>query len=264
MEKINHKFKKSLGQNFLKDDRIVNKIVEISEIKNNSLVIEVGPGAGILTNALSLTSDRVLAYELDLDLKNRLENMFCNRNVDFLFKDFLYSDLVDDISKYDYDNLYFVSNVPYYITTPILQKLIDTGLHFEKIVMMVQKEVADRFSASSNCKEYGSITVFLNYFFDIKNELFVPREEFIPEPNVDSEVVSLTPKVNQTLVKDFDFFQKLIKDSFQFKRKNIKNNLKKYDLNIIESILKKYDLDLSCRAEQIDTNIFVEISNALS
>ena len=142
-------------------------------------------------------------------------------------------------------------------------KIIESGLTFNKIVIMVQKEVGDRFTTEPGSREYGSITVLLNYFYDIKKEFFVSRKQFIPEPNVDSLVVSFTPKKEKLELKDFKFFERVIRDSFQFKRKTLKNNLKNYDLKIVESVLKEYDYDLSIRAENLSTEIFVKISNAL-
>ena len=242
MEHFN--FKKKYGQNFLNDNTIVKKIASIAEISKKSLVLEVGPGKGILTKELSLQADNVLCYEIDLELKDILESEFKNSNVDFIFNDFLNRDIKNDIEEYSYDNLYFVSNVPYYITTPILMKLIESDLNFNKIVMMVQEEVGERFSAKVNSRSYGSITVFLNYYFEIKKEFKVNRKSFTPIPNVKT-------------------FFKLVKDSFKFKRKNIKNNLNGYDLKSIEAVLKKYELDLTARAEQIPVEAFVDISNVL-
>lgn len=264
MEEYNVKFKKKYGQNFLRDDRIVKQIVSVSDIDNNSLVIEVGPGGAILTKELASKAKNVLAYEIDTDLENELAiKLSSYDNVDVLFRDFLKTDLKEDVSKYEYDNLYFVSNVPYYITTPIIMKLIKSNLHFNKIVMMVQKEVGNRFSTQPGSKEYGSITVLLNYFFDIKKEINVSKKEFIPVPKVDSVVVSFTEKKEKLPIKDFSFFEQLLKDSFQYKRKNIKNNLKKYDLNIVEKVLKQYNYDLSVRAEMLKLEIFVELANEL-
>ena len=142
-------------------------------------------------------------------------------------------------------------------------KIIASGLKFDKIVMMVQKEVGDRFSTRPGSKEYGSITVLLNYFYDVKKEFFVSRKQFVPEPNVDSVIVSFTEKKDKLELYDFNLFEKLVRDSFQFKRKNIKNNLKNYDLNKIEQVLKKYDYDLTVRAESLDVSIFVDIANEL-
>lgn len=262
MEDFN--FKKKYGQNFLKDKNKVKKIVDSANIKDNSLVIEVGPGGGILTTELSLKADNVLCYEIDLELKPILENKFSKNNVKIIFDDFLNRNIENDIEKYNYDNLYFISNVPYYITTPILMKLINSSLNFDKIVIMVQEEVGERFSAKPNSKDYSSITVFLNYYFDVKKEFKVNRLEFNPVPNVDSEVISFTRKKELLKLKDKELFFKLVKDSFKFKRKNIRNNLKGYNLDIIDRVLKNNNLDLTSRAEQLPIEVFVEMSNKLS
>ena len=264
MEMYNVKFKKKFGQNFLKDKRVVKRIVDISGVDDDSLVIEVGPGGAIMTKELALKAKNVLAYEIDSDLEEELTLKLDGiDNVDVLFQDFLIADIVNDISEYNFKKLFFVSNVPYYITTPIILKLIKSNLKFENIVMMVQKEVGDRFSTSPGSREYGSITVLLNYFFDVQKEFFVSKKEFIPEPKVDSVVISFKAKNDKLQLNNFDFFERVVKDSFQYKRKNIKNNLKNYDLKIIADILKDYGYDLNVRAEMLDVEIFVKISNAL-
>ena len=264
MEKYDVKFKKKFGQNFLKDINIVKRIVDVSEVDSNSLVIEVGPGGGVMTKELASRAKNVLAYEIDTDLEDELfKRLEKFDNVDVLFQDFLTSDLINDVSNYQYDKLYFVSNVPYYITTPILLKIIESGLNFNKIVIMVQKEVGDRFTTLPGSREYGSITVLLNYFYNIKKEFFVSRKEFIPEPNVDSVIVSFSEKKDKLELKDFNFFEKILRDSFQFKRKTLKNNLKNYDLKKLEEILKEYGYDLTVRAENLSVEIFVKISNEL-
>ena len=265
MEKYDVKFKKKFGQNFLKDINVVKKIVRSAEIDGKSLVIEVGPGGGIMTRELSMVADNVLAYEIDEELKEEHAKRLGDRdNITILFQDFLESDIVKDVEKYDYDKLYFVSNVPYYITTPIILKLIDSGLRFEKIVMMVQKEVGDRFSTKSGNKEYGSITVLLNYFYNIKKEFFVSRKQFVPEPNVDSVIISFSEKSDKLPLNDFKFFEKLVRDSFQYKRKTLRNNLKGYDLDKVSKVLEKYGKNLNVRAEALDVEVFVEITNELS
>ena len=265
MEKYDVKFKKKFGQNFLKDINVVKKIVRSAEIDGKSLVIEVGPGGGIMTRELSLVADNVLAYEIDEELKEEHDKRLGDRdNITILFQDFLESDIVKDVEKYDYDKLYFVSNVPYYITTPIILKLIESGLSFEKIVMMVQKEVGDRFSTKSGNKEDGSITVLLNYFYNIKKEFFVSRKQFVPEPNVDSVIISFSEKSDKLPLNDFKFFEKLVRDSFQYKRKTLRNNLKGYDLDKVSKVLEKYGKDLNVRAEALDVEVFVKIANELS
>lgn len=262
MDKFN--FKKKYGQNFLRDDSVVSKIVNESNIPDNTLVIEVGPGAGILTKFLACSARNVLCYEIDRDLESTLNTNLKNyTNVDIIFDDFLKRNIVDDISNYAYDQIYFISNVPYYITTPILMHIMESGLNIDKIVMMIQKEVGDRFAAKPGKKEYSSITVFLNYYYQIKKLFYVSREEFVPKPNVDSVVISLERKENVAVLNDDEKFFKLVRDSFKFKRKNLKNNLKGYPLDKIESVLQKYNYDLSVRAEELDTNIFVDISNSI-
>lgn len=264
METYQFDFKKSFGQNFLKDINLVKKIVRSAEIKENSLVIEIGPGAGILTKELSLVAKKVLAFEIDKRLETILDHTLKdNSNVDIIYDDFLNRNLKDDLEKYNYDHLYVVSNLPYYITTPIITKLINEQIDVDKIVVMVQKEVGDRFVAKPKTKDYNSLTVFLNYYFDIQKLFLVSRNQFVPKPNVDSVVVALTKKEQQYKLKDSNLFFTLVRDSFKYKRKTLKNNLKNYDLTKIEQILNKYHMDLSVRAEQIPLEVFVEISNSL-
>ena len=264
MEKYNVHFKKKFGQNFLKHHSIVERIVSTCSLTKNDLVIEIGPGGAILTKELSSHAGHVLAYEVDLDLKEELERKLslCS-NVTVLYQDFLKSDIIRDISSFDYEKIYFISNVPYYITTPIIIKLINSKICFEKICMMVQKEVGERFTAIPGNKNYSSITVFLNYFYEVKKEFLVSRSEFIPVPNVDSVVITFKKKDILPFVKNENLFFQLVRDSFQFRRKNIKNNLKKYNLSVVFSVLEKYGYDLSVRAEMLSIDIFIELANAL-
>ena len=257
------RFKKKYGQNFLVDKNIVTKIVSDIEILPNSLVVEIGCGDGKLTKVLCEKFDSVLGYEIDLDVK---ENLFANLsgfdNFKIIFDDFLKRDIVSDIKNVNYDNLYIIANLPYYITTPIIEKIVSSCLNINMIRIMVQKEVGDRFCAKPGSKDYGSFTVFLNYNFNIEKNFIVSRNSFYPKPNVDSMIVSFYPK-DKNYVTDLEFFNKLVRDSFRFKRKTFRNNLKDYDLSIIERVLNKYGYDLSVRAEQLDVDIFCEISNEL-
>ena len=256
-----HNFKKKFGQNFLKDENIIKKIISTSTVEKNSLIIEIGPGSGMLTKELDKVS-KVLAYEIDTDLEERLKQLNL-KNTTIIFEDFLKRDIKEDLKKYSYKKLYIIANLPYYITTPILTKLIEEKIDIDKIVIMVQKEVGDRFTSLPKTKDYGSITVFLNYYFDIKKEFIVSRNCFIPSPNVDSIIISLTKKKSRTIAQNEENFFKLIRDSFQFKRKTIKNNLKAYDLTKVEQILNKHNLTLTTRAEEIPLDIFIDISNNL-
>ena len=261
----NFKFKKQFGQNFICDENIINNIIDKSMIDKDTLVIEVGPGAGSLTNKLALNAKNVLCYEIDKDIKNILEsNLKEYHNVEIIYEDFLTCNVLEDLKKYDYKKLYLVANLPYYITTPIIMKLIDDHINVDKIVVMVQKEVGDRFKAKPKSKEYGSLTVFLNYYFDIKKIMDVSKNVFMPKPNVDSIVVEFSKTQNKYDVKDEDIFFKIVKDSFKQKRKTIKNNLREYNLNIIESVLKQNNFSLSSRAEEIPIDVFIKIANELS
>ena len=263
MEDFN--FKKKFGQNFLKDVNIVRKIANTASITSKDLVIEVGPGKGILTKELAKLSKKVVAYEIDTELADYLNELKKEYpNIEVIYGDFIKSDIFSAIKNEEYENIYFVSNVPYYITTPILMKIMDTDINFNKIVMMVQKEVGNRFSAKPKTKEYNSLTVYLNYFFDIKKEFVVNRKEFTPVPNVDSVVVSFTRKKELFELNDKNHFFKLVRDSFQYKRKTIRNNLKGYDLELVDSVLKEYNFSLSSRAEELPVIVFVKISNALT
>ena len=258
-----HNFKKKFGQNFLNDENILNKIVKESKIPEDTLVIEIGPGAGALTNKVKDVAKNVLAYEIDLDLQNILIDKFKDSNVTFIWEDFLNRNIKEDIKGYDYSHIFVVANIPYYITTPIVEKIIYSGIDVEKVVIMVQKEVGDRFSAKPENKEYGSISVFLNYYYNIKELFIVSKNCFTPRPNVDSVILSLEKRQDKPNVKDEKVLFRLIKDSFRFKRKNLRNNLKEYDLSKVEEVLKKYNKDLTARAETLDLDIFVEIANNL-
>ena len=261
----NFKFKKSFGQNFINDPNIIRSIVNKTKIEDNSLVIEVGPGSGSLTKELAKVAKNVLSYEIDTRLEDVLdENLREFNNISIIYDDFLNRDINNDIKEYSYDNVYFVANIPYYITTPILEKLIESKIDFKVITMMVQKEVADRFSAHIKTKDYSSITVFLNYYFDIEKLLYVSRNSFTPKPNVDSEVIALRRKEIVKKADNEELFFKLVRDSFKYKRKNIRNNLKNYNLDIVSEVLAKYKKDLTSRAEELELDIFIDLANSLN
>lgn len=257
-------FKKKFGQNFLLDQNILNNIVALGNITKETLVIEIGVGAAALTKKLSEKAKIVVGYEIDTTLKEPLSLILENyNNVDIIYDDFLNRDITEDIKKYNYKNIMVVANLPYYITTPIITKFIEEKIDVEKIIVMVQNEVADRFSAIPGTKSYNSLTIFLNYYFDIKKAFIVSRNVFYPKPNVDSAIVIFEKKDKKTMVKNEDMFFKLVRDAFVQKRKTLKNNLKGYDLEKIEKILNSFGKDINYRAENITINEFVEISNNL-
>lgn len=259
MEK--HNFKKKFGQNFLQDENVLLNIVDNICVSKNDIIIEVGPGAGALTKHLKKLDCKVLAYEIDNSLESTLKKLE-DEKLKVFFKDFMETDLVKDLSLYNYDNLYLVANLPYYITTPILERIMESKLNFKEVIVMVQDEVAKRLTSNAGNKEFGAFTVLLDYFYERKYLFYVDRKAFYPVPNVDSAVMKLSLKENVDLI-DFEKFKKFIFDCFQYKRKNLRNNLKKYDLTLISSILEKYNLTLNNRAEEVETKIFLEIFNSL-
>ena len=254
--------KKKFGQNFIIDNNIINNIVNSAAIDSDTLVIEVGPGMGALTNELVKVAKNVLCYEIDTTLKPILEKIDAP-NLEIIFADFLKRNVLNDIKKYEYKHLYLVANLPYYITTPILMKIIDENIPVEKIVVIVQKEVGDRFKAKEGSKDYSSLSIIFNYNYNIKKLMDISRHVFIPEPNVDSIVLGFETKTEKEFIKNPQLFYQLIRDAFTQKRKNLRNNLKKYDLEKVEKILSNHGFDLSARAEQINYKIFIEIANNL-
>lgn len=262
IEKENFHFKKKFGQNFIVDENIIDAIIKKAEINKNVSVMEIGPGAGSLTYKLASTSKEVLCYEIDETVKPILEeNLKEFKNVKIIYEDFLKADVKKEIQAIK-NTLYVVSNLPYYITTPIIMKIIEDRLPVTKMIFMVQKEVGDRFKASVGTKDYNSLTIYLNYYFTVRKILDVSRNVFMPKPNVDSIVLEFTKKNCRPNVKEEIFFP-LVRDSFRQKRKTLRNNLKNYNLKKIEEVLHSYGYDLNVRAENLSMEIFIAIANAL-
>ncbi|MBE6152162.1 MAG: 16S rRNA (adenine(1518)-N(6)/adenine(1519)-N(6))-dimethyltransferase RsmA [Firmicutes bacterium] len=264
LEQYGFQLKKKFGQNFIVDENIINSIINKSEIDKETLIIEVGPGAGSLTYKLGQFAKNVICYEIDDTLKEVLENNITGlNNIEVIYSDFLKANVLNDLKKYNYSKLYVVANLPYYITTPIIIKIIEDEIPVDKMVVMVQKEVGDRFKATPGNKDYGSLSVFLDYYFDVRKLMDISSNVFIPKPNVDSIIVEFKKKEKIYDLKNKEVFFSLIRDSFTQKRKTLRNNLKGYNLESVEQTLKKHNLDLSVRAEQISLEIFVEIANNL-
>lgn len=258
----NFDYKKSLGQNFLIDDNIKKKIISSVNITDNSLILEVGPGSGAITKYLVNLGVPVIAFEIDKRLKNELDKIDAS-NLEVIYEDFLSIKLVDILSSYHDKDIHLVANLPYYITTPIINKMIEEVMPLEMVVM-VQKEVGERFKASPNSKEYNSLSVFLQYYYDISKVTLVSKNCFVPKPKIDSVVIKFRRKDNILFVKNKELFFKLVKDSFRFKRKNLRNNLNNYDLGKINEVLKELNMDLTYRAEQLSVEDFVKIANYIS
>ena len=265
LEQNGFNLKKKFGQNFIVDENIITSIINKAEIDSDTLVIEIGPGAGSLTYKMAQYAKNVLCYEIDTTLKNVLgETLKEFSNVEVKYMDFLEANVNEDLKKYDYKKLYVVANLPYYITTPIIVKIVEDSIPVDKMCVMVQKEVGDRFKAVPGTKDYGSLSVYINYYFSVKKLLDISRNVFLPKPNVDSIVVEFSKKKDLVKVNNEELFFKLIRDSFNQKRKTLRNNLKGYELSTIEKVLNKYNLDLSVRAEAMPIEIFIDIANELS
>ena len=256
----NFDYKKSLGQNFLMDKNIIKKISDSVNPTKKDLIVEIGPGAGALTKELVQKNCDVICFEIDTRLKEILEEIKSDK-LTIVFNDFLKVNLKEYIDEKKYEHIYFIGNLPYYITTAIINKIISESNPYE-ITVMVQKEVGDRFMSKPNSRDYGSLSVFLQYNFDVTKVVNVNKRCFEPIPKVDSVVVKLSKNKKYSANNEDKFF-KLVKDSFTQKRKNLRNNLRNYNLEKIEEVLKKYNKDLTVRAESLSIEEFVEISNNL-
>lgn len=252
----NFRFKKRYGQNFLKNQDIIEQITNSISPTPKDLIVEIGPGGGAITRKLKKYGSRLVAIEIDEETKPLL-NPLEDEKTSIKYADFLEIDLNKFLNDYSYEKLYMIGNLPYYITTPIIEHIIDSRIPLESLTIMVQKEVADRFLAIPGTKEYGYMTVLLNYHFDIKKITDVSKKDFEPMPKVDSTVIKLIKKEEQDI--DYDRFKQFFKDSFKFKRKTLNNNLKAYNREKIQKVLEDNGFSLSNRAEEIDLKTFIDI-----
>lgn len=260
----NFKYKKSLGQNFLHDSNIIEKIINLSEVDKDTFVIEIGPGEGALTKELAKSCGELICFEIDKRLEltlSKIEKDF--NNVKIVYDDFLNINIDDYINR-NYKKLYVVANLPYYITTPIIMKLIESKRMIDKIVIMIQKEVAERLGASPGTRQYNSLSAYISYYYNVNKLLYVSKSSFVPVPNVDSIVIELASHHKKFDVNDEDHLFKFLRDCFRYKRKNLKNNTTEYNQQLIVDVLSKHNLDLNIRAEQIPLELFIELSNKLT
>lgn len=259
--------KKKFGQNFLVDQNILQRIVEVSEINSNVNVIEIGPGLGSLTEYLCQKANKVLCYEIDQDMIDLLEKNLEYDNYQILHKDILKANVNEDIVTYFDDKpVFLVANLPYYITTPIILKLLEETNRIKKYTMMMQYEVAMRITSKPNVKDYNALSILIAYKAMATKALDVPRTVFIPAPNVDSAVVVLDlydkPRV---IVKNEDFFLKLIKGAFAQRRKTLINNLMQMNIPKEKTLLalEKMNLDKAIRSEALSIEEFARLSDIL-
>ena len=273
LERHGFTFKKSFGQNFLTDTNILQKIVDTAEIDENVNVIEIGPGIGALTEFLAENAAEVMAFEIDERLVPILADTLRDfDNVRVVNEDILKSDLQARIKEFSNPNLPIkvVANLPYYITTPILMHLIESGVPFSEFVVMMQREVADRISAQPNSKSYGSLSIAVQYYMTAKVAFIVPRTVFVPAPNVDSAILKMTRRDQPAVeVKDETLFFKVSKSGFTHRRKTLWNNLTSYFgksnevKTKLESALDNAELSPSVRGEALDLEEFARLADSL-
>ena len=273
LERHGFTFKKSFGQNFLTDTNILQKIVDTAEINDQVNVIEIGPGIGALTEFLAERAAEVMAFEIDHRLVPILADTLRNfDNVTVVNEDILKVDLAKHIQNFKNPDLPIkvVANLPYYITTPILMHLIESGIPFSEFVVMMQKEVADRISAQPNTKAYGSLSIAVQYYMTAKVAFIVPRTVFVPAPNVDSAILKMVRRPEPAVaVEDESFFFKISKASFTHRRKTLWNNLTGYfgkTEEVKDKLTKALDqagLSPSVRGEALSLAEFASLADAL-
>lgn len=269
--KYGFSFKKSLGQNFLIDPNILRNITQAAGLTDHSGAIEIGPGIGALTEHLARASKKVLAFEIDGRLLPILEDTLSPYpNVTILHQDVLKADVKAVMKEQfaDIDDVMVVANLPYYVTTPIIMKLLEERFPLRGIVAMLQKEVADRIAAKPGTKEYGSLSIAIQYYTKAETVMIVPKTVFMPQPNVDSAVIRLTKREEPIVsVVNEKFFFEVIRKSFAQRRKTLLNNLVtgfgKENKECILDCLHTSDIDPKRRGEALSIEEFGKLSDSL-
>jgi 16S rRNA (adenine1518-N6/adenine1519-N6)-dimethyltransferase len=269
LEKYGFKFSKGLGQNFLIDGNIINKIVGAADVDENSGVIEIGPGFGTLTQGLCKKAKKVVAIEIDNSLRGVHKETLNYDNLKIIYEDFMKID-VDKLIEEEFAGMEvkLVANLPYYITTPIIMKILEDKYKISRIVVMVQKEVANRLNAKPGTKEYSAISLAVQYRADTNIAMIVPNSVFMPRPKVDSAVIALDilnkPRVD---VIDEKMLFEVIRGSFNQRRKTILNGLSnKFDCSkdFIKEVLENVNIDPGIRGETLTIGEFAKISDSMT
>ncbi len=266
--------KKKYGQNFLVDEGVIEDILDAAGICRDDIVLEVGPGIGTLTRYLCERAKHVVAVEIDKKLYPILcEELSVYGNIDIINADILKTDIGACIGELKErgitGNIKVAANLPYYITTPVILYLLECGVHFEKMVFMIQKEVADRMCAMPGTGEYGSLTLAVGYYGTVRKERLVGPGCFIPRPSVDSVVISIEMHEEPPVTGDRELIFKLIRASFNQRRKTLVNGIANFDgldytkdevKTALASIGKKEDI----RGEKLSLQDFSDLADALS
>ena len=272
LQKYGFVFQKKYGQNFLIDTRVLDRIIEASEITKDDFVLEIGPGIGTMTQYLACAARKVVAVEIDKALIPILEDTLSDYdNARVINNDVLKVDIAKLAEEENGGKpIKVVANLPYYITTPILMHLIESKIPFQEFVVMMQKEVADRISAEPNTKAYGSLSIAVQYYMTAKVAFIVPRTVFVPAPNVDSAILKMVRREEPAVtVKDEDFFFSVSKASFVHRRKTLWNNLtsrfgKTEEIKAkLEAGIQAAGLQPSVRGEALSLEDFARLADGL-
>ncbi|MBD8071026.1 16S rRNA (adenine(1518)-N(6)/adenine(1519)-N(6))-dimethyltransferase RsmA [Bacillus sp. PS06] len=273
LEKYGFSFKKSLGQNFLIDTNILNRIVDHAELTEASGAIEIGPGIGALTEQIAKRAKKVVAFEIDQRLLPILKDTLSPYpHVEVIHQDILKADVSTVVNETmdGIEDIMVVANLPYYVTTPIIMKLLEEQLPIRGMVVMLQKEVAERISAKPGTKDYGSLSIAVQYYTKAEVVMIVPRTVFVPQPNVDSAVIRLLRRPEPAVkVKNEEFFFDIVRASFAQRRKTILNNLisgipdGKEKKSVIEKCLADAEIDPRRRGETLSIEEFGRLSDLL-
>ncbi|MFI3230451.1 MAG: 16S rRNA (adenine(1518)-N(6)/adenine(1519)-N(6))-dimethyltransferase RsmA [bacterium] len=271
IKKYEFAFKKNFGQNFLVDQHVLDKIINSADVTEEDVIIEIGPGIGTLTSALAKHAKKVIAVEIDNTLIPILEDTLSNySNIEIINEDILKVDINKIAQENNGSKIKIVANLPYYITTPIIMNILENELPVESITVMIQKEVASRMSAKSGTKEYGSLSLVVQYFSEPYLVANVPRNCFMPRPNVDSAVIRLTTlKSHPVEVENKEEFFALIKIAFSQRRKTLLNciyNSKEFsfDKEKISIILVESGFDPNIRGEKLELKDFEILSKTIN
>ena len=270
VQKHNFKFSKSLGQNFLIDTNVIDRILEGARVKEGDYVIEVGPGIGTLTKEMGRSAEKVVAIEIDKTLIPILEETLADfPNIEVINQDILKVNVQELVKeKLNGGPVKLVANLPYYITTPIVMKFLEEDIPVTDIVVMVQKEVADRMNAQPSTKDYGALSVAVQYYCDTEIVAKAPRHMFVPQPNVDSIVIGLHVRDEKKYVVDNEeIFFKTVKASFGQRRKTLLNSLGGLGFlskDQIREALQAANIDEKRRGETLSIDEFANLSNEIN
>ena len=266
LEMFGLSFNKNFGQNFITDKNLLSSICEDAQLNKDDIVLEIGTGAGTLTQVVSSVAKKIVSFEIDLKLKEYLTQKFKDaNNVEIIFENFLKLDNAYLEEKFANLNIKVVANLPYYITTPIIFKLLNSKLNIKSLTLMVQKEVAERIEAKPKTKDYGELSVVIQSLGEVEIKRIVPKTLFTPQPKVDSAIISIIPQ-NKYNILNKDLFYKTVRACFFSRRKTLVNNLTSY-FNLsktqVLSILNKLNLQPLIRGEELNIQKIIKLSNNL-